>query len=65
MHLDDGRCVLTLYPEDGSTDLLSWKTIYEATTEMEAKCVRTGKGAVVTNLGKIMSLSRVHADERC
>lgn len=48
---DDDRCVLTIHTQSGP-DIMTWRTIYRAATEMEAKCVTQGKSAAIAGLGK-------------
>lgn len=62
----DGRCVLTIDSDYGfhEADELSWKTIYLATTEMEAKCVTQRKSATVTNLGEHRELVCINTEGR-
>ena len=57
---DDGRCVVTVDCEDhrSAGDTMSWEMIYEAITEIEAKCVTTGRNGVVNRFGRFETAPR-------
>ena len=52
-HLDDGRCVMTIWSVNSTADEdVDWETIYQTVSRIEAICVSRGRSGFIPNFGE-------------